>query len=42
MNVLEKLRKLFGRKISPDNAPTVTLRKLCEYTDTTGLFQKKT
>jgi len=42
-NILEKLRKLFGRKTFPDSASTVTSREFhYEYTDTIGLYFQKT
>jgi len=38
-NILEKLKKLLGRKTFPDSASTVTSREFhYEYTDTIGLY----
>jgi hypothetical protein len=42
-NILEKLKKLFGRKTFPDSASTVMSREFhYEYTDTIGLYFQKT
>ena len=42
-SILEKLKKLFGRRTFPDSASTVTSREFhYEYTDTIGLYFQKT